>query len=285
MLSKYQHYKQAAEQLCISQPGLSHAIASLEEEIGLPLFQKRGRNIVLTQYGKMLQKDAEKIVALIEKSRRSFDDILDGGGTLHLTGTTRLASYLLPRLVKEFQIAFPNSTGKFQFSSGMTPEVIQGVHDGRFDMGFCFKDVWKSDLEVYPFENQRMVVLVNYDHPLSKKNFVTLKETFEYPHIIFSQTSVLRPSMDAFFALIDDFPTVAYEVEQDVMISEMVSCGFGVAVMPEFPSVERHNVISIPIISPAWENTFYLIRRKEDFHSPLEEQFFDFCMKKINHRS
>ena len=51
-LAHVQHYTKAAEQLCITQPSLSHAITQMEKELGLPLFEKNGRNITLTKYGK-----------------------------------------------------------------------------------------------------------------------------------------------------------------------------------------------------------------------------------------
>lgn len=51
-LAKIQHYGRAAELLGISQPGLSHAIAALEKELGMPLFKKDGRNIALNRFGK-----------------------------------------------------------------------------------------------------------------------------------------------------------------------------------------------------------------------------------------
>ena len=61
-LAKIQHYGKAAKALNISQPGLSHAIKSLEEEYGVPLFQKEGRNVSLSRYGKELMKDVDEIL-------------------------------------------------------------------------------------------------------------------------------------------------------------------------------------------------------------------------------
>ena len=61
-LAKIQHYGKAAKALNISQPGLSHAIKTLEEEYGVPLFQKEGRNVNLSHYGKELMTDVEDIL-------------------------------------------------------------------------------------------------------------------------------------------------------------------------------------------------------------------------------
>lgn len=61
-LAKLQHYGKAAKALNISQPGLSHAIKTLEDEYGVPLFQKEGRNVSLSRYGKELMQDVEEIL-------------------------------------------------------------------------------------------------------------------------------------------------------------------------------------------------------------------------------
>lgn len=73
-LAKIQHYGKAAKALNISQPGLSHAIKSLEEEYGVPLFQKEGRNVSLSRYGKELMKDVDEILgAYLRLEERAQD--------------------------------------------------------------------------------------------------------------------------------------------------------------------------------------------------------------------
>ena len=74
-LAKLQHYGKAAKALNISQPGLSHAIKTLEDEYGVPLFQKEGRNVSLSRYGKELMQDVEEILDAylrMESGRQAF---------------------------------------------------------------------------------------------------------------------------------------------------------------------------------------------------------------------
>ena len=71
-LAHLEHYTKAAEQLSITQPSLSHAIASLEREINIRLFEKEGRNVVLTRAGKNFLTDIEKALALIDESINSI---------------------------------------------------------------------------------------------------------------------------------------------------------------------------------------------------------------------
>ena len=67
-LAHLEHYTKAAENLSITQPSLSHAISLLENELGVALFEKEGRNIVLTKYGKIFLKDVEKLLEILDSS-------------------------------------------------------------------------------------------------------------------------------------------------------------------------------------------------------------------------
>ena len=86
-LAKIQHYGKAAKALNISQPGLSHAIKSLEEEYGVPLFQKEGRNVSLSHYGKELMKDVDEILGAylrLEEAGGRTSDGRENGADRHV---------------------------------------------------------------------------------------------------------------------------------------------------------------------------------------------------------
>lgn len=65
-LAHTQHYTRAAEQLCITQPSLSHAIAQMEGELEVPLFEKRGRNVALTHFGQQFLTCAQQTLATLD---------------------------------------------------------------------------------------------------------------------------------------------------------------------------------------------------------------------------
>lgn len=276
VLSKYEHYGRAAEELCISQPGLSHAVTALETELGVRLFLKTGRNIKLTQYGEILRQEGDKIINLADRCENLFFRIQSGGGTLRLAGVINLMGGTIPELVRDFRKEkdFP---GEFQFYTEATQKIIEGVRDGKYDIGYCSRSDWKNDIEAVPFQRQDMVAVMDPGHPLAKKNGITLKETFSYPQIQFSDSSALYPVLKEFFALAGGIPEAAYRVDRDEVITGMASCGFGLAVMPRLPSVYRPDLVTVPITSPSWENIFYMIRRKENFCTALEQSFFQYC--------
>lgn len=71
-LARMEHYTRAADLLAITQPSLSHAISSLESELGVKLFKKNGRNVTLTKYGKSFLTDAEDVLQKLDASVGSF---------------------------------------------------------------------------------------------------------------------------------------------------------------------------------------------------------------------
>ena len=83
-LAKIQHYGKAAQALNISQPGLSHAIKTLEEEYGVPLFQKEGRNVSLSSYGKELMNEVEDGFRQIKEAENYLVTQKDANGEVSI---------------------------------------------------------------------------------------------------------------------------------------------------------------------------------------------------------
>lgn len=81
-LAHVQHYTRAAEQLCITQPSLSHAIAQLEKELGVPLFEKTGRKTTLTRFGEEFLPCAEHTLAFLDAGVSSLQKAARGAGII-----------------------------------------------------------------------------------------------------------------------------------------------------------------------------------------------------------
>ena len=194
-LAKTQHYGQAAKALNISQPGLSHAIKTLEEEYGVPLFQKEGRNVSLSQYGKELMKEVEEILDAYLRMEERAAGFRAEEKTVRIGTVYPLAPRMIPQMLKQFGATFP-----FIIYNRLTPEIEEGLLDGSYDIGFC-SDLLKADgLEYYPIRESYIAVAVPKGHPLEARESITLKEAAEYPQIMFSKTSGFRGLQEQIFA-------------------------------------------------------------------------------------
>ena len=268
-LAKIQHYGKAAKALNISQPGLSHAIKSLEEEYGVPLFQKEGRNVSLSHYGKELMKDVDEILGAYLRLEERAVGLRTEEKTVRIGSVYPLAPGTIPHMLKEFGATFP-----FIIYNRMTPEIAEGLLDGKYDIGFC-SDLLKSDeIEYYPIRDSYIAVVVPKGHPLENRERISLKETAGYPQIMFSKTSGFRTLQEQIFA------EEGIKVKPVCAAEEIVENGFGISVLPYMDIVRLHNVVTIPVKTSGWNSKFYIARRKYGIRSEQEEAFFQYWKKK-----
>ncbi|CAI3211405.1 putative transcriptional regulator, LysR-type [Clostridium neonatale] len=279
-LAQLEHYGKTAEKLKITQPGLSHAIASLEEELGVKLFEKEGRNVVLNKYGKMFYNDASKIISMLDISVNSFQNISEGGGNISLSMIKPLAIKDIPKVAHDFLDINKDKEIDFKFYTGVTKDIVEGLKSGIYDIGFCSKMENETEVEFVPIKKQEMCAVVPYDHPLTKYKELNLKDTIPYKQIIFSKSSGLRSVIDGLFKKIGEYPKVSYEVEEDSLIVGLIAQNFGIAILPKMYSIQYINVKAIPIIKPDWESYFYIARMKNRYHSPAADSFFKFVCEK-----
>lgn len=274
-LAKIQHYGKAAKALNISQPGLSHAIKSLEEEYGVPLFQKEGRNVSLSHYGKELMKDVDEILGAYLRLEERAVGLRTEEKTVRIGSVYPLAPGTIPHMLKEFGATFP-----FIIYNRMTPEIVEGLLDGKYDIGFC-SDLLKSDeIEYYPIRDSYIAVVVPKGHPLENRERISLKETAGYPQIMFSKTSGFRTLQEQIFAEEGIKVKPVCAAEEIEVITGLVENGFGISVLPYMDIVRLHNVVTIPVKTSGWNSKFYIARRKYGIRSEQEEAFFQYWKKK-----
>ncbi|WP_406541845.1 LysR family transcriptional regulator [Clostridium ljungdahlii] len=174
-LSEIQHFTQAAKELYITQPSLSEAISSLEEEIGLELFHRQGRKIKLTKYGKVFYhyvcnslSELEKGIECLKESSGIVGGIIDIGCIPTLCGN------FLPNIINKY-LNTVNSKTKFNIFTGMTLDVIAGIKSEKYDIGFCSILENEPSIEFIPILDQELVLVVNDKHPLAKKKSLICK--------------------------------------------------------------------------------------------------------------
>ena len=146
-LAKEEHYTRAAQILSITQPSLSHAIAQLEQELGTRLFEKKGRNVVLTRYGKIFLPYVEESLKVLEEGVQRTKE-LNGSkeGMIHLAYIYTLGSTFVPKMVRRFLDAYPDYHIEFHFIVGTTGDILEGLKNDRYDMVFSSYQDGRSEV-------------------------------------------------------------------------------------------------------------------------------------------
>ena len=178
-LAHLEHYTKAAEILSITQPSLSHAIASLEKELGVKLFEKEGRNVVLTKCGQAFLIDVEQALDMIDSSVNKLQMTGRGEGRIDIVELRTLSSTVVPGFVKGFLDSTPDKKIDFYFhsSTGLTSDMIQGLKDRKYDIAFCSMMDNEPLIEFIPVAKQELVLIVPKGHPLEERSSIDLKDT------------------------------------------------------------------------------------------------------------
>ena len=133
-VAERQHMTRAAEFLNLTQPAVSAAIAALESRHGLPLFHRIGRNIELTEAGRLLRGEAQAILRRVQDAEASLADLRGlRRGRLRLAASQTVGNYWLPPLMARFRRAFANID--LDLTIGNTEQVAAAVKDGAAELG------------------------------------------------------------------------------------------------------------------------------------------------------
>jgi DNA-binding transcriptional LysR family regulator len=166
-VAQHLHFTRAADALYITQPAVSAAIQSLEEEYALRLFHRIGRHIEITEAGKMLQIEGQKIidqVALTERGLRELNDLQRG--ELNLGSSLTIGNYWLPERISKFQRLYPRISINCTLANANT--ICTGTATGQFDLGLVEGEVQpslKGSLEEEVVGSDRLLIVVGKFHP------------------------------------------------------------------------------------------------------------------------
>lgn len=272
------HYTRASEVLCISQPSLSHAIRQLEEELGVPLFEKNGRNTTLTCFGVQFLECVENILKTLDTEVETLKRSAKGAGTIRLGFLRILGVHWLPGLAEEFLKSQKTDNIHFTFHSGATEDLLKGLKARHYDLVFCSHPNDDTGLLCIPVIRQKLVLIVPEKHPLSEFDSVRLEQTLEYPFIYFGKSSGLRYDIDDLFKKIGKQPKIMYETEEDQVIAGLTSQNFGIAIVPEMEILKELQVKQIQISYPCAERAIYMISNNQFFTPPAVENFRQFVI-------
>lgn len=282
-LAHLEHYTKAAEILTITQPSLSHAISSLEKELGVKLFEKDGRNIVLTKCGQTFLTDIEQSLDTLDSSVKRLKLTGLGEGRIDI-GMLRTLSDTVPKYVKDFLDIHPSKNIQFQFhtSSNLTTDIIHDLKNRKYDIAFCSKIENEPLIDFVPVAHQELVLIVPNDHPLAAYDTIDLRDTLPYPQIIFSPQSGLRPVIDRLFEQCGSTPQAKYFLEEEQAIAGLVSAGLGIAVVPRMAILYHMPVKIIEIAEPVWERITYMATLKNVYQVPIVHNFKTYVIENTN---
>ncbi len=275
-------FSRAAEEVLLSQPTVSGHIKSLEEEIGLQLFDRLGREILPTRAAVLLYDYATRILGLVEEARSAVDAFLGKlRGALELGGSTIPGHYLLPALMGQFRLIHPEV--RITLAIGDTGQVVERVLKGDLELGVVGALRPDERLLFTTLMEDRVTVAAWPGHRLLPGP-VTLEEMLQHPVILREPGSGTRSFVAQVLKeagrKLEDLK-VAAEMGSTLAVLMGVRSQVGLGFISHRAleddlaagRVEELEVEGLDLV-----RNFYLVTRKGRTHSPAARAFMALCL-------
>jgi DNA-binding transcriptional LysR family regulator len=266
-----QNFTRAAEKLHISQPPLSRQIQDLEEELGLPLFERGARPLKLTEPGRFFYDHARRMLEQADQAMRATRRIaqIERRLVIGFVGSTMYGA--LPRLVRLFRSACANT--ELTLLEMNTVEQIEALKQGRIDVGFGRIRLDEPGVRRELLRNERLVAAIPKEHELANTGKpVGLREVARYDNLIYPRNP--RPSYaDQVLSLFRDLgvePAHIVEVQELQTALGLVAAGMGLCVVPAGVNRLRpEDVVYRPIQEPQAVSPIIMSTRAHDQNPDL----------------
>jgi DNA-binding transcriptional LysR family regulator len=282
-VARLEHMTQAAHQLSIAQPSLSQTIAHLEKELGVPLFDRQGRQIRLNHFGRALLRHVEHIFGELEDARHEIADL---AGMEH--GRIALAiviPQILPDLLGAFRADHPHVTFHL-FHQHSSQAVQQQLEQGEIDLCITSPPIEQSGMGWIPLLNEELYLLVSLGHPLARRKSIDLSEVAHESFISLKPGDTLRDLTDSFCHQAGFTPTVAFEGDEISTIRGLIIAGLGVGFASTLMlrnATDLTTLRALPIKEPRCQRLIGLAWRKEHYLSQAAQQFRTFVIQYFKH--
>jgi DNA-binding transcriptional LysR family regulator len=239
------HFGRTAELIHLSQPALSHQIRTLEEEVGVRLFERNRRKTTLTAAGLAFRDDVAATLSQLERAIRRARLAASGKlGLLRIGFVSIAGSEIVPNIVLQFRKANPDV--EFSLRNILTAQQVQMLETGSLDIGFLRLPIGEhSALDVVTVHREPLVLVVPSAHKLAKRKRVRLREVAGQDFVMYERA--YAPGFhDLISGLLRDagiVPNVSQTAGEIPTLISLVASGMGISILPA--SAVKHSVASL----------------------------------------
>ena len=278
-IAETEHYTKAAEMLSTSQSSLSHAIQSLEQELGAKLFVRNGRNIALSQYGLMFLPHVLRALDALDQGVEVIREAVSPE-----TGVVTMACFpSLVEFIPDIVVRYISDTNR----TDVQPQTEQfatyyrlrdDLLSGKVHLVFA-TEMEDERIGSTLIGEQDYVLLVSKEHRLAERDSVRIEELDGEDYIAYSKDTQLRTILGNMFKKTGTRPRITAETAQDIMIYGLVAAGRGIAITPCPLGATPYNVKYVRV-EGSQKRRLYLLWNKETFLPAAATQFRDYIVRK-----
>ena len=290
----YEIYKEgsftkAAEKLFVSQPALSLAISKLEDKIGYPLFERKGKQTVPTEYGEKYIQAIKEIKRIQEDLENEISEISElRCGRIRVGSTTFIANYVLPGIMKTYKALYPSiQIELFVERSTVLKEMLESdevdvIIDNAFNL--------LPEMSYKPLFEERILIGVPKDAPINERlkgslvkweelkegraKKVDVKLLADEGFILLKDGNSMREIATQLFDEAGIDPTATMELDTLLSAVRYAECGFGICLLTDTVLKNRSTELSLYVPNTRFESrTVYMIHKKKRYTSVAAREF------------
>ncbi len=229
-LAETRSFTAAAQKLFVTQSAVSHSIKALEQSLDCRLFDRAGRSVALTEQGRILARRSGRIFREMELAMTELTVSGSwGAGCVRIGATMTMCQYLLPPVLREFQLSFPQC--EIRIEPGDTESILPLLEDGEIDLvvglrlpkvtGYNYRKLFEDELSL----------VVSPSHPWAAKERLTREDIETQRFIVYGRSSYTFQLIARYFE--KEGVTLRSPLELGSMeaIKELAKIGFGVGVV------------------------------------------------------
>ncbi|MBT2723122.1 LysR family transcriptional regulator [Bacillus sp. ISL-46] len=276
-VARLEHMTKAAEELQIAQPSLSKTIARLEEDLGVPLFDRKNRQLRLNDYGKLFLDRVNRIFLELNEGKREIAERAHQRQT-QITLAVSIPR-VLPELLSSFLKLFPEI--KFQQVLESTSSMKSRLEKAEIDFGISSVPIEGTDIVWEPLMTEEIYLIVPPEHRLSRREEIFLNEVKDEPIIGMNTGFGFRNLTDEFCRKAGFVPNIAFEGDEPGVIGDLVKQGLGIAFIPEISWLHHTNPFpnKLRIIEPKCQRTIGLGWSKRRYLSEAGQEFRQYVIE------
>jgi LysR family transcriptional regulator, transcription activator of glutamate synthase operon len=236
-VAEREHVTRASEKLFVSQSAVSRAVTQLEEELGVPLFHRQGRAVVLSRYGRIFLVHVTRALNILESGKRLLSEQTgEESGIVSLGFLNSLGIEMVPRLIKEYRRKHP----RIQFTllvqhSGelLMEELVAGNIDLSLSVPGMFQ---QNSIRWNHLLDEELIIALPQTHRLAARRTLNIRELSSESFLTLSPDHTVRTIFDKVCADASFSPKIAFEGMDISTLRGLIAAGLGIGVLPPAPA-------------------------------------------------
>ncbi|ALG08547.1 LysR family transcriptional regulator [Kibdelosporangium phytohabitans] len=264
-VARREHISQAAEELRVAQPSVSRTIARLEKELGVPLFDRQGRQVRLNSFGTAFLRRVDRALGELDEARRELADAagLEHGRVVVAAETLLTVTPLVARLRAEY----PGVDVRLFQSNADT--MVRQLGDREVDLCFASQPLTGPLLRSAELLREKVLLAVPATHPFAAGDRVGVADLAGEPFVTSRAGYWPRALLERIFAGTGSRPVIACECDELGTSADLISAGLGVGLVPEMsrgaPTPTQGPVVWVELDAPGCERVLSLVWRADTY--------------------